>query len=170
MEVQTHHATFSGEGIFRMSGVLDGVEADQPHTLAEEVITTQTHGEEVVVTRVPADGCDVLLTLFFVRKTPDRQLMTFVLEGIEGLPIGPIVFIIVILFFLVVLHHHTLHDLKLFLETGGVETGTLDIHGEFALLVFLVLQLLFRHVGIKDLPLVHFKVKLNGNGGLGAHT
>ena len=153
-----------------MSGILDGVKADQAHTLAKKVITAQTHGEEIVVTRVPAYGCDVLLTLFFVGKTPDRQLVTFVLEGIEGLPIGPIVFIIVILFFLVVLHHHTLHDLKLFLETGGVETGTLDIHGEFALLVLLVLFLELRHVGIKDLPLVHLKVKLNGNGRLGAHT
>jgi hypothetical protein len=153
-----------------MRGVLNGVEADEPHTLTEEVITAQTHREEVMVSGIPADGGDVLLALLFVGETPNRQLVTFVFEGIKGFPVGPVVFIIVILFFLVVLHHHTLHNLELFLETGGVETGTLDIHLEFALLVFLVLLLEFRHVSVEDLPLVHLKVELNGNGRLSAHT
>lgn len=123
-----------------------------------------------MIARIPADGSDVFLSLFLVRETPDWQLVAFIFHRIKGFSIRPVVFVIVVLFFLVILHHHTFHDLQLFLEGSGVESGGLDLHDLLPFLSRGILGHKFLHASIENLPLVHFKRELNGHGGLGTDT
>ncbi len=62
MEIKAHDSRLSCELELRVSGVLNGETADQTSVLLQEVIRTITDSEEIIVSRVPADGSDVLLS------------------------------------------------------------------------------------------------------------
>lgn len=111
MEIKGHDSAFSGERVFRVSGVFDRIKTNEPHSLSKEIVRSKTDCEEVMISRVPTDGGYVLFSLFFVGETPDGQLVSFVFHGVNSFAIGPVVLVVVILLFLVVLHHHSFHNL-----------------------------------------------------------
>ena len=62
-----------------MSSVLEGVETNQSHSLFQEIVASQSHCKQVRIPWVPANGRDVLFTLLFVGKPPQRQHVTLAL-------------------------------------------------------------------------------------------
>jgi len=53
--------------------VLDSVAANQTRLLAKELVGTVTNNEQILVSRVPADGSDLLSTALIIGETPEWQ-------------------------------------------------------------------------------------------------
>lgn len=56
-----------------MLGVLERIEADEAHALFGELVTAKTDGEQIHVSRVPAEARDMLLFLLFILELPDWE-------------------------------------------------------------------------------------------------
>ena len=53
VEVKTHNTRLCGERVLWMQCVLNGKQTNKPCFLAEELVTPETHCEEIGVSRVP---------------------------------------------------------------------------------------------------------------------
>ena len=62
MEIQAHNTRLRIELELRECGVLDGETTDQASVLLQEIIRTIANSKQITVSRVPADGSNVLLT------------------------------------------------------------------------------------------------------------
>ena len=73
MEINTHNTAFSGERVFRMSGVLQREDTDKARSDQglQEIIRTITDSEKIVEFRVPADRSNSSLLLLDARESPD---------------------------------------------------------------------------------------------------
>ena len=62
VEIQAHNTRLSIELELRECGVLDGETTNETSVLLQEVIRTIANSEQITVSRVPADGGNMLLT------------------------------------------------------------------------------------------------------------
>lgn len=123
-----------------------------------------------MISRIPADGGDIFLSLFFIGKSPNWQLMTFVFHGIKSFSVWPVILIVIILFFLVILHYHTFHNFQLFFKAGRVQSWSLDFVDLLILFSLRLLSLELFHASIENFPLIHLKRELDGDRGLSRDT
>mmetsp|Transcript_8204 Transcript_8204/g.19636 ORF Transcript_8204/g.19636 Transcript_8204/m.19636 type:complete len:319 (-) Transcript_8204:162-1118(-) len=172
--VQTAHSTIGCVQILRVTGVLQGIAADDPSGLSHEVIRAKAHGKQILVFRIPSDASYLLPFCLLRCETPQWQQSTITVTIVIR-SIFPVLEVCVN-FILCIEVHHALHDLDRQLHTVGIQR----IAVVFLLLVLTQLPLLgfatllgsvnVGHVRVKNAPLSDRITELGGRRGLRGNT